>query len=198
MRGLELGIKGSWQIELDPFVDDRGTFFESFKLNSLEKIIKRKFDIKQSNTSISKIGSIRGIHFALLPPSQAKYIQCTSGSILDFVIDVRLGSPTFAKYISVELAGDSHKAIFIEEGLAHAFIALEDNTKVTYLVNQYFNPNNEKSISPFDEDISIEWGELEYILSEKDKKSASLKEMEKTNKLPNYKDCTKYIESLKI
>jgi dTDP-4-dehydrorhamnose 3,5-epimerase len=198
MRGIELGIKGSWQIELDPFVDDRGTFFESFKLNSLEKITNRKFDIKQSNTSISKIGSIRGIHFAQLPPSQAKYIQCTSGSILDFVIDVRLGSPTFAKHISVELAGDSHKAIFIEEGLAHAFIALEENTKVTYFVNQYFNPNNEKSISPFDEDISIEWGDLQYILSEKDKRSDSLKEMERANKLPNYKDCTKYIESLKI
>ena len=198
MQGLELGIKGVWQIELDPFADSRGTFFESFKLDSLEKLTKRKFDIKQTNTSVSKIGSIRGIHFAQLPLSQAKYIQCTSGSILDFVIDVRLGSPTFAKYISVELAGDSHKAIFIEEGLAHAFIALEDNTKVTYLVNQYFNPNNEKSINPFDEDISIEWGALDYVLSEKDKNSDSLKEMERINKLPNYKDCAKYIESLKI
>lgn len=198
MRGLELEIKGSWQIELDPFVDDRGTFFESFKLNSLEKITKRKFDVKQANTSISKMGSIRGIHFALLPPSQAKYIQCVSGSILDFIIDVRLGSPTFAKHIAVELTGDSNKSIFIEEGLAHAFIALEDNTKVTYLVNQYFNPNNEKSISPFDEDISIEWGALDYILSEKDKNSDSLKEMERANRLPSYKDCAKYIDSLKV
>ena len=198
MRGLELGIKGSWQIEIDPFVDDRGTFFESFRLNSLEKITKRKFDVKQANTSISKMGSIRGIHFALFPLSQAKYIQCVSGSILDFIIDVRLGSPTFTKHVSVELHGDSHKAIFIEEGLAHAFIALEDNTKVTYLVNQYFNPNNEKSINPFDEDISIAWGDLEYILSEKDKNSDSLKEMVRTNKLPNYKDCFRHIESLKI
>ncbi len=198
MRGLELGIKGCWEIELDHYDDSRGVFFESFKLNSLENIINRKFEVKQSNTSISKMGSIRGIHFAQLPPSQAKYIQCNSGSILDFIIDVRVGSPTFKQHISVKLDGNSRKAIFIEEGLAHAFISLEDETRVTYLVNQYFNPTIEKSINPFDEEISINWGNLKYILSDKDRDAHSLKEMKNLNQLPVYEDCCKFIETIKF
>ena len=198
MRGLELGIKGCWEIELDHYNDSRGVFFESFKLNSLENIINRKFEVKQSNTSISKMGSIRGIHFAQLPPSQAKYIQCNNGSILDFIIDVRVGSPTFKQHVSVKLDGNSQKAIFIEEGLAHAFISLEYDTRVTYLVNQYFNPTNEKSINPFDEEIAINWGNSTYILSEKDRSAHSLDEMKNSNQLPVYEDCCKFIETIKF
>jgi dTDP-4-dehydrorhamnose 3,5-epimerase len=193
----ELKIKGSWEISLEYFIDNRGSFFESFRLNSLENIIGRKFDIKQSNTSVSKAGSIRGIHFAQVPPSQAKYIQCQKGSILDFVIDVRVGSPTFAQHVSIELNSKIPKAIFIEEGLAHAFIALEDDTIVTYFVNQYFNPTNEKAINPLDSEISINWGNLKYLISEKDKNAKTLSEMQELGHLPIYKDCLKLIESLK-
>ena len=197
MGAKELKIKGSWEISLEHFIDNRGSFFESFRLNSLENIIGRKFDIKQSNTSVSKAGSIRGIHFAQVPPSQAKYIQCQKGSILDFVIDVRVGSPTFAQHVSIELNSKIPKAIFIEEGLAHAFIALEDDTIVTYFVNQYFNPTNEKAINPLDPEISINWGNLKYLISEKDKNAKTLSEMQELGHLPIYKDCLKLIESLK-
>ena len=197
MGAKELKIKGSWEISLEHFIDNRGSFFESFRLNSLENIIGRKFDIKQSNTSISKAGSIRGIHFAQVPPSQAKYIQCQKGSILDFVIDVRVGSPTFAQHVSIELNSKTPNAIFIEEGLAHAFIALEDDTIVTYFVNQYFNPTNEKAINPLDPEISINWGNLKYLISEKDKNAKTLFEMQELGHLPIYKDCSKLIESLK-
>ncbi len=197
MDGKELKIKGSWEISLEQFIDNRGSFFESFRLNSLENIIGRKFDVKQSNTSISRAGSIRGIHFAQVPPSQAKYIQCQKGSILDFVIDVRVGSPTFAQHVGIELNSKTPKAIFIEEGLAHAFIALEDDTIVTYFVNQYFNPTNEKAINPLDPEISINWGNLKYLISEKDKNAKTLSEMQELGHLPIYKDCLKLIESLK-
>jgi dTDP-4-dehydrorhamnose 3,5-epimerase len=132
-----------------------------------------------------------------VPPSQAKYIQCQKGSILDFVIDVRVGSPTFAQYVSIELNSKIPKAIFIEEGLAHAFIALEDDTIVTYFVNQYFNPTNEKAINPLDPEISINWGNLKYLISEKDKNAKSLSEMQKLGHLPIYEDCLKLIETLK-
>ena len=196
MGAKELKIKGSWEISLEHFIDNRGSFFESFRLNSLEKVIGRKFDIKQSNTSISRAGSIRGIHFAQVPPSQAKYIQCQKGSILDFVIDVRVGSPTFAQHVSIELNSKTPNAIFIEEGLAHAFIALEDDTTVTYFVNQYFNPTNEKAINPLDPEISINWGNLKYLISEKDKNAKTLSEMQELGHLPIYKDCLKLIESL--
>ena len=195
MDAKELKIKGSWEISLEHFIDNRGSFFESFRLNSLENIIGRKFDIKQSNTSVSRAGSIRGIHFAQVPPSQAKYIQCQKGSILDFVIDVRIGSPTFAQH--VELDSKTPKAIFIEEGLAHAFIALEDDTTVTYFVNQYFNPSNEKAINPLDTEISINWGNLKYLISEKDKNASTLSEMKKLGHLPIYEDCLRHIKTLK-
>ena len=197
MGAKELKIKGSWEISLEHFIDNRGSFFESFRLNSLENIIGRKFDVKQSNTSVSKAGSIRGIHFAQVPPSQAKYIQCQKGSILDFVIDVRVGSPTFAQHVSIELNSKTPKAIFIEEGLAHAFIALEDDTIVTYFVNQYFNPTNEKAINPLDPEISINWGNLKYLISEKDKNAKTLSEMQELGHLPIYEDCLKLIETLK-
>lgn len=197
MNAKELEIKGSWEISLEHFFDNRGFFFESFRLTSLENIIGRKFDIKQSNTSVSRAGSIRGIHFAQVPPSQAKYIQCQKGSILDFVIDVRVGSPTFAQHVSIKLDSKTPKAIFIEEGLAHAFIALEDDTVVTYFVNQYFNPSNEKAINPLDAEISINWGNLKYLISEKDKNAKTLSEMQKLGLLPIYKDCLKLIKTLK-
>lgn len=197
MGGKELKIKGLWEISLEHFIDNRGSFFESFRLNSLENIIGRKFDVKQSNTSISRAGSIRGIHFAQVPPSQAKYIQCQKGSILDFVIDVRVGSPTFGQHVSIELNSKIPKAIFIEEGLAHAFIALEDDTIVTYFVNQYFNPTNEKAINPLDSEISINWGNLKYLISEKDKNAKTLSEMQELGHLPIYEDCLKLIKTLK-
>ena len=197
MGAKELKIKGSWEISLEQFIDNRGSFFESFRLNSLENIIGRKFDVKQSNTSISRAGSIRGIHFAQVPPSQAKYIQCQKGSILDFVIDVRVGSPTFGQHVSIELNSKIPKAIFIEEGLAHAFIALEDDTIVTYFVNQYFNPTNEKAINPLDSEISINWGNLKYLISEKDKNAKTLSEMQELGHLPIYEDCLKLIKTLK-
>ena len=197
MGAKELKIKGSWEISLEQFIDNRGSFFESFRLNSLENIIGRKFDVKQSNTSISRAGSIRGIHFAQVPPSQAKYIQCQKGSILDFVIDVRVGSPTFGQHVSIELNSKIPKAIFIEEGLAHAFIALEDDTIVTYFVNQYFNPTNEKAINPLDSEISINWGNLKYLISEKDKNAKTLSEMQELGHLPIYEDCLNLIKTLK-
>ena len=197
MGAKELKIKGSWEISLEQFIDNRGSFFESFRLNSLENIIGRKFDVKQSNTSISRAGSIRGIHFAQVPPSQAKYIQCQKGSILDFVIDVRVGSPTFGQHVSIELNSKIPKAIFIEEGLAHAFIALEDDTIVTYFVNQYFNPTNEKAINPLDSEISINWGNLKYLISEKDKNAKTLSEMQELGHLPIYEDCFNLIKTLK-
>ena len=197
MKGHELTIKGAWEITLEPFADERGKFFESFKLNSLEKIIGRQFYIKQSNTSISKRGTIRGIHYAQKMPSQAKYIQCQNGSILDFIVDLRVGSPTFAQHLSIKLESDIPKAIFIEEGLAHAFIALEEKTIVTYLVNQYFNLANEYGVHPLDKDLAIKWGDFDYTISEKDLKAKTVSEMKEMNLLPIYDECSQFIKNLK-
>jgi len=196
MKANPLDISGAWEVELNKFDDSRGFFFESFRSDFSASSFGRKFTVKQSNTSVSAKGSVRGIHYALVPPSQAKYVQCQKGSIMDYVIDIRIGSPTFGKSISLELNSDIPKAIFIEEGLAHAFVALEDETVVTYLVNENFNPEREKGINPFDKELSINWPKIDLLLSEKDKSAISLQEAKEQNLLPNFDQCKQFINTL--
>ena len=196
MKVTPLKIDGSWIIDLNKFEDDRGFFYESFREDVTKKYFSRGFNIKQSNTSVSKRGSVRGIHYALLPPSQAKYVQCQKGSIIDYVIDIRVGSPTFSQFVEVELSATNPQAIFIEEGLAHAFVALEDETVVTYFVSENYNPEREKGINPFDSDLNIKWPNTNLELSEKDKLAISFKEAQVQNLLPMFDDCKKYIKSL--
>ena len=196
MKVTPLKIDGSWIIDLNIFEDGRGFFYESFRDDIAKKYFGREFNIKQSNTSVSKKGSIRGIHYALVPPSQAKYVQCQKGSIIDYVIDIRVGSPTFCQFVEVELNATNPQAIFIEEGLAHAFVALEDETVVTYFVSENYNPEREKGINPFDSDLNIKWPDINLELSDKDKLAISLKEAQVQNLLPMFDDCKKYIKSL--
>ena len=196
MKVTPLKIDGSWIIELKKFEDARGFFYESFRNEIAKKYFGREFNIKQSNTSVSKKGSVRGIHYALVPPSQAKYVQCQKGSIIDYVIDIRVGSPTFSQFVEVELNATNPQAIFIEEGLAHAFVALEDETVVTYFVSENYNPEREKGINPFDSDLNIKWPNINLELSEKDKLAISLKEAQIQNLLPMFDDCKKFIKSL--
>ena len=197
MRAHPLSISGSWKIEFQKFEDNRGFFYESFKAEEFEKLIGRRFDIKQINTSSSSKGSVRGIHYALVPPGQAKLVQCFKGSIKDYVIDIRIGSPTFGQFEEIELDEKSAGAIFIEEGLAHAFVALENNTIVTYCVSEKYNPEREKGINPFDQTINVKWPEIELILSEKDKVAISLDVAKTQGLLPLIDDCILFKESLK-
>jgi len=196
MKTTPLSIDGSWKIDFQRFDDNRGYFYESFKEEDFKNHIGRNFKIKQTNTSSSSKGSVRGIHFAMLPPSQAKLVQCQRGSIRDYVIDIRVGSPTFGKFEVVELGENSASAVFIEEGLAHAFVALENHTVVTYYVTEKYNPEREKGINPFDKTLNVKWPDLELILSEKDKQAISLDESRVQGLLPNYDECKKFIESL--
>jgi len=179
MKATPLSIDGSWKIEFQRFDDNRGFFYESFKEEDFKIHIGRDFKIKQTNTSSSSKGSVRGIHFAMVPPSQAKLVQCQRGSIKDYVIDIRVGSPTFGKFQEVELSESSASAVFIEEGLAHAFVALENHTVVTYYVT-----------------LNIKWPELELVLSEKDKEAITLEKSKAQGLLPNYDECKKFIKSV--
>jgi dTDP-4-dehydrorhamnose 3,5-epimerase len=196
MKAHPLKISGSWKIEFQKFEDNRGFFYESFKAEEFPKLIGRNFDIKQTNTSSSSKGSVRGIHYALVPPSQAKLVQCQRGSIKDYVIDIRIGSPTFGQFEAIDLDEKSASAIFIEEGLAHAFVALENNTIVTYYVSEKYNPEREKGINPFDKTLNILWPEIDLILSEKDKAAISLEQAKSQGILTTYDECKKFIKSL--
>jgi dTDP-4-dehydrorhamnose 3,5-epimerase len=196
MKTSTLKISGSWLIEFQKFEDSRGYFYESFKEEDFQKQIGRQLSIKQTNTSSSSKGSVRGIHYALVPPSQAKLVQCQRGSIKDYVIDIRVGSPTFGEFEAIELNENSPTGLFIEEGLAHAFVALENNTIVTYYVNEKFNPKREKGINPFDKTLNVKWPDLELILSEKDKSAISLDEAKSQGILPLFDECKEFIKSL--
>ena len=196
MKAHPLKISGSWKIEFQKFDDNRGFFYESFKEEDFNNQIGRHLNIKQTNSSSSSKGSVRGIHYALVPPSQAKLVHCQRGSIKDYVIDIRVGSPTFGQFEEVELDENSASAVFIEEGLAHAFVALENQTVVTYFVTEKFNPEREKGINPFDKILNVKWPDIELILSEKDKQAISLEEAKNQGLLPTFEECQKFIKSL--
>ena len=196
MKAHPLKISGSWKIEFQKFDDNRGFFYESFKEEDFKSQIGRNLNIKQTNTSSSSKGSVRGIHYALVPPSQAKLVQCQRGSIKDYVIDIRVGSPTFGQFEEIELNEKSASAIFIEEGLAHAFVALENQTVVTYFVTEKYNPEREKGINPFDKTLNVKWPDVDLILSEKDKQAISLEEAKSQGLLPTLDECKKFIKSL--
>ena len=196
MKTSTLKISGSWLIEFQKFEDSRGYFYESFKEEDFQKQIGRQLSIKQTNTSSSSKGSVRGIHYALVPPSQAKLVQCQRGSIKDYVIDIRVGSPTFGEFEEIALSENSPTAVFIEEGLAHAFVALENNTIVTYYVSEIYNPEREKGINPFDQTLNVKWPDVELIISEKDKEAISLQEAKTQGLLPLWDDCKTFIKSI--
>ena len=196
MKAQPLKISGSWKIEFQKFDDNRGFFYESFKEEDFKKLIGRNLNIKQTNTSSSSKGSVRGIHYALVPPSQAKLVQCQRGSIKDYVIDIRVGSPTFGQFEEIELNENSASAVFIEEGIAHAFVALENRTVVTYFVTEKYNPEREKGINPFDKTLNVKWPDLELILSDKDKQAISLEESKAQGLLPSFDECKKFIKSI--
>lgn len=155
MSFTPLKIQGSWVFEPRKFDDDRGSFHEVFKLSQVSEVLGRAFEVKQVNHSISKAGVIRGIHWADVPPGQAKYVSCFRGSIWDVVVDIRVGSPTFGQWDAAELSAENGKCVLIEEGLGHVFLALEDDSVVSYLCSEPFNPSAEHGINPLDQDVAI-------------------------------------------
>lgn len=172
-----LSIDGAWLYQSNVFGDPRGYFTEWFQKDLLESELKREFSVKQANLSKSKRGVVRGIHFSIAKEGQAKWITCTSGAILDVVVDIRPNSPTFKKWISVELSAGSGKSIFMSEGLGHAFLALEDESTISYLLSSPYSPKDELGISPTDPDIGIIWPMSELHFSPKDQEAPSLADL---------------------
>jgi dTDP-4-dehydrorhamnose 3,5-epimerase len=172
-----LGIQGAWLIENKVFKDSRGLFTEWFRKEELESNIGRPLNIAQANQSQSSYGVIRGIHFSISKQGQAKLITCIFGRIQDFVVDVRKDSPTFRKWLAIDLVAGDGKSIFIEEGLGHAFQSTEENATISYLLSSTYDPKYEVSINPFDPTIGINWPISNYILSDRDANAPMLDEL---------------------
>lgn len=187
-------------LEITPrqFPDGRGVFLESFRGDLLAEAIGHRPEIVQTNVSVSSRGTVRGIHFADVPPSQAKYITALSGSLLDFIVDIRVGSPTFGQWDSVLLDTKDRRCVYLPEGMGHAFVALEDNTTAMYLVTTPYNPSREHGIHPLDPEIGLELpvGMEQPLLSPKDQAAPTLAQAIESGLLPDYEACRAYYASL--
>jgi len=185
MKISKLGIEGAWLIEFPVYADTRGNFNEWFRRDEIRKETGFDFVVNQSNFSKSKLGTARGIHYSLAKTGQAKLITCLQGKILDFVIDLRISSINFKKWVSVELSGSSGHSILIGPHLGHAFLSLEEDSLVSYLLNSEYSPNNEFVINLFDSDIGLSTFNENLILSKKDAEALSLQKQKDLGNLPN-------------
>jgi len=195
----ELKFSGAFEITPKVFGDSRGYFYESLRVDKLSELIGRDFRVMQGNTSHSSRGVVRGIHFAQVPNGQAKYVSVLSGRIADYVVDIRLGSPTFGQWECVELSSVNNRSLFIPEGLGHAFVALEDDTVVNYLVSDVYRPEREHGVNPMDPKIGLTFDfPVEALsFSQKDLTAPSLDEAESLNLLPTFETVNSFIESRK-
>lgn len=198
MQIRELSIPDSYEITPVLRTDDRGVFLEWYRFDLLEETIGHPLTLRQANTSVSKRGVVRGIHFADIPPGQAKYVTATYGAVLDYVIDIRVGSPTFGKWDTVLLDDVDRRAIYLSEGLGHAFIALTDDATVSYLVSDTYNASREHGINPLDPQIALEFpgGAGAPLLSPKDTEAPSLAEAMVAGLLPTWDDLKAHYASL--
>ncbi len=187
----ELAVPDSYVLDLVAHGDDRGSFTEWYRADVLASATGRSLPLAQANHSVSALGVLRGVHFALVPPGQAKYVYCPAGRVLDVVVDVRVGSPTFGVSDAVLLEADRPRAVFLAEGLGHAFLALEDRSSVTYLVSTGWSPGREFALSPLDPDLALPWpADVEFRLSDKDRAAPTLAQARELGVLPTVEQCT--------
>jgi dTDP-4-dehydrorhamnose 3,5-epimerase len=193
----ELSIAGTWEIAAVQHGDRRGLVQEWYRHDLLAAEVGHPLTLAQANLSVSARGSVRGIHFAAVPPGQAKYITCVRGAFLDVVVDVRIGSPTYGGWEAVRLDDDERRAVYLSEGVGHAVCALTDDATLVYLMSQPYNPGREFTVNPLDPRIGIEWpAEVEPIMSPRDTAAPTLDEARDMGILPVYSACRDYIETL--
>jgi dTDP-4-dehydrorhamnose 3,5-epimerase len=152
-----LAIDGAFEMTPQQHGDDRGIFLEWFKATTFKEAVGHDLDLAQANCSVSTAGVLRGIHFSDVPPGQAKYVTCVAGAVLDVVVDIRVGSPTFGEWDAVLLDDTDRRGIYLEEGLGHAFMSLADGSTVIYLCSTGYAPGREHGVHPLDPAIGVDW-----------------------------------------
>ena len=193
-----VGIDGAWLYTPRIYHDNRGSFFESFRGAEFAEALGYTFGVAQVNCAVSRRGALRGIHFADVPPGQAKYVMCVSGAILDVVVDVRVGSPGYRRWETVRLDDTDRRGLFLAEGLGHSFMTLSDEATVVYLCASPFAPDREHGVHPLDPALGIPWPtDVTPILSEKDAAAPTIYEAERAGVLPRYADCVAYAARLR-
>jgi dTDP-4-dehydrorhamnose 3,5-epimerase len=199
----QLSVPGALEVTPVQHADDRGVFLEWFRQDQFAEHVGHPLHLAQANCSVSSAGTLRGIHFAQLPPSQAKFVTCVNGAALDVVVDLRIGSATYGRWDAVLIDDRDRRAVYLPEGLGHAFMALEDHTVVNYLCSAPYAPGREHGVHPLDPEIGIDWptqardgSPLAPLLSPKDEAAPSLAEVREAGLLPTYEDAQAFTRSL--
>ncbi|MET8697637.1 dTDP-4-dehydrorhamnose 3,5-epimerase family protein [Kitasatospora sp. NPDC004723] len=196
MKFRELSIEGAWEITPQQHGDPRGLFMEWYRFDRLSEVVGHPLRMAQGNLSVSAKDVVRGIHFADVAPGQAKYVSCVRGAVLDVIVDLRVGSPTFGRWEFVRLDDVDRRSVYISEGLGHGFCALSDDATLSYVCSETYNPTGEHAVHPLDPDLAIEWPAGTPQLSARDAAAPTLAEAVETGLLPDYEECLRYRRSL--
>jgi dTDP-4-dehydrorhamnose 3,5-epimerase len=195
MKVRPLSIEGAYEVTPVQHRDARGVFLEWYRVEGPVEHTGRPFELAQANLSVSTRDVVRGIHFADVPPGQAKYITCVAGAVLDVVVDVRVGSPTYGRWESVLLDEHDRRAVHLAEGLGHGFCVLSEQATLTYLCSTTYQPARERAVHPLDPDLAIAWPAAVPVLSPRDEAAPTLAAARAAGTLPDYERCRAYLES---
>jgi dTDP-4-dehydrorhamnose 3,5-epimerase len=197
MKIRPLAIEGAYEVTPVQHGDSRGLFLEWYRFDQLGAELGHPLRLAQANISVSAAGVVRAVHYAAVPPGQAKYITCTRGAVLDVVVDLRVGSPTFGRWDSVRLDDTDRRCVYVAEGLGHGFCALTDNATLTYLCSETYAPEREHTIHALDPELGIAWPLGAPLLSERDAAAPTLAQARERGLLPDYGACVEYTASLR-
>ncbi len=191
MRIRQLSVAGAVEFTPEALRDNRGVFVSPFRETPFVKATGRRlFPVAQTNHSRSRQGVVRGIHFTATPPGCAKYVYCARGAAVDMIVDIRVGSPTFGRWDAVEVDDSSFRSIYFPVGVGHAFIALENDTVMSYMISGEYVPENEHALHPLDPDIDLPLRvDFPLIISERDRVAPTLAEAKRQGLLPRYDRC---------
>jgi len=194
----QLSIPGAWLHTPVVHPDSRGTFHEAYRTEAFSRATGHSLELAQANVSVSRRGVLRGIHYAEVPPGQAKYVTCLRGAILDLAVDLRTGSPSYGRFEAVRLDAANRRALYLAEGLGHAFLALDDDTTVLYLCSQGYDPEKEHGIHPLDPQLAIDWPSgVPLLMSDKDAAAPTLRDAARAGTLPSHSACREHADSLR-
>lgn len=188
-----MSIEGAYRLSPKQWGDDRGCFYEAFRSSAVEKYVGRPFPVAQVNFSVSRRNTLRGIHGTAVPPGQEKIVLCVRGRVLDIVVDLRVGSPTFGCHDITYQDESSGIGVYCANGIGHAFLALTEGVCMNYLCSPEYVPGTMIEINALDPELGLPWGLTEPpLMSAKDRDAVGLAEAEARGLLPTYEDCLRF------
>ncbi|RPK56945.1 dTDP-4-dehydrorhamnose 3,5-epimerase [Streptomyces sp. ADI96-02] len=191
MRVRELAVGGALEFTPEIFPDERGRFLSPFQQPAFAEARGHPlFPVEQISYSVSRRGVVRGVHYTATPAGCAKYVFCSRGQVLDAVVDLRVGSPTFGSWDTVVLDEEECRALYLPVGVGHLFVALQDHATMHYTLSRSYEPSRERAVSPLDRDLALPLDDREaMVLSERDRAAPTLAEARERGLLPDYAVC---------